>query len=260
MLVYSPGAKDDFYTGEAFSLIASVISNVVTTTVEEFPYYYIRSYEGASVFNVLSALAASTSSSTSTIQGRNIVLLEDLTLENDIVFEQKVGLDLNGHEIDFNGCKVIVRDDSGSITNFFHDCMITDSKGIYNAIDSTNVNNSVDSDAITLDLDYNVMRINSQLSNYVTVSNYSLDDLQRVIQKRLNSYKDETNVSTSGSLSINLFDNYSYLLSHMSITNLTAGSIGETSSITNGVLTISDIDYTDVINVMLTVDNNCSRY
>ena len=207
LLVYPLGES----LNAKFALKVSAISETVTTTAEEFPYYYLNDMGesgdagGESAETILKKLAT-----TSEVFGRTIVLMKDIEFETatNINFNNLVGIDLNGHTLNLAGGTLTIGDSAMNVSKYHPNCWITDSVGSGKFINSTiklSMTNSV------LDIDSVFYKNTSKLENSnIVISSFGVDAFAHQIQSNLDKLAKQKRTVSGGAYSFDYLGNLKY--------------------------------------------------
>ncbi|MFA6843079.1 MAG: leucine-rich repeat domain-containing protein, partial [Bacilli bacterium] len=221
MLAYSRSANPAYLATlgtSSFELTVSALSETINTDTS-FPYYYVADSlleqddidNGISVFKKLA-------NNINTIKSRTLVLLEDTTLSanENIIFNGKVGIDLNGHTLDLNGGTIQITSTS-TYNNV--DVYIMDSAGggsIINGGNTTPISINMANDIIKIsdDLDTSITGLISIVAVSVTAIAAKVDSalseyngqILTTIGTKIDLTKDLKYYVTSGYCTVTLSD------------------------------------------------------
>lgn len=228
-LVYSLGAGSEL---EGVSFTLNVTSGYNINSQSE-NYYVITEHD---------LIIASQSDS---IEGKNIVLLNDITLSEDIVFSKKIGFSLGNYTISLNNYNLTV--DYTGHNDAYNDLGLTSDNG--NVIGGGNFTINCPDDIYNIDdefLDNSCIKINS----------YSFDALKNALQSQLtllclDEYEDGTEMPFL--YGYRIYFEESQCISPSSIIGDNEESISETTINNMKTFTVTSGEFTSIKNVYFSI-------
>ncbi len=246
-LVYAEGAGN-YYENKSFTLQLAATSDIVATTTENFPYYFLNvtdEEETGGMDDVFASL--SQTNQIGSVEGRIIVLLADMQIDSAVTFNKMVGLDLNGHHLVLNN-NININYTIGSGTHY-DDVMITDSKGVYNVTGSGKININATDDVMKIE-DGFTANAGSYINADITAS--GVTHLASIFQERVNKITEDT-LSATSNYSFDIVEDYRYYTSNSKLTvNEVDGSYTSKNNSTY-VFSIAVPTYTQNYNVLFEV-------
>ncbi|MBQ9449460.1 MAG: leucine-rich repeat domain-containing protein [Acholeplasmatales bacterium] len=202
-----------------FALKVSTISETVTTTSSEFPYYYLNDMGasgdagGETAESIFKRLV-----DTPDVYDRTIVLMRDIEFDSatNINFTHLVGIDLNGHTLDLAGGTLTIGDSAMNVTKYHPECWITDSVGTGKFVNSTiklNMTKSV------MDIDSVFYKNAAKLDNSnIIIQNVGIDAFSSYVQDNLDNFAKTKKTVSAGAYSFDYLGNLKYYVVRNSVT------------------------------------------
>ena len=261
LIVYPMGSIVD--SSVNLKVKISTKSNITLTDVSQFPYYYLNdigvsddgSSAGRKAENLFISLSEN-SEEAETAKNRTVVLMRDITYSSktDLVFNNMIGLDLNGYTLDLKGGSITFTDTNdvaNSKTNIHPKCLFTDSKETGQVKGNIILNYK----ETLVDIDDSFMDALSRGSSTLNITNASLSVYKAILDSQLNEIAKEKHLTLNGSYNFDAFGN---LKNYSSLFNvaLTSSKLNDETTISFGsdkIVRIGNVTSNEVFSLIFKI-------